>query len=446
MSSAFSIPHFFSHLRHICPTTPRLWIAYSGGLDSHVLLYVLSQLRSELTQNIQAIHIHHGLQKEADQWAMHCQAVCKALAIPYQIQYVTVDTTKGESVEAVARLARYNAIKEKIAPNDVVLTAQHSDDQAETVLLQLLRGSGVAGLAAMPSVSQLGQGWLVRPLLPYTRTALQAYAVKMNLHWIEDTSNQDTRFDRNFLRQEIMPRLKTRWSSLNPVLSRVAQHQAEANELIQILAAQDLAQCQEKETASLSLSLFSRLTVVRQRNVLRFWIKQQGLTIPSTKQLEVILKHIIQAKQDAQPLLTWKGGEIRRYHDHLFALSPLAELPTEPLTWTFPTLPVLRQGQLSITKIGEKGLKMAIGTRLEIRFRQGGEHIYWHGHHRAIKKLLQSKEIPPWQRPYIPLVFLKERLIAIPNVAVDDTFLAKVGEEGWKIEWDFNQNLAIGKA
>ncbi len=408
---------------HICPSTKRLWVAYSGGLDSHVLLHLLAQ--SDL--NLRAIHINHGLNSDADYWAEHCQNVCKALDVPCDVIKVTVDVAARESLEAKARTVRYQAIIDAIAPDDVVLTAQHADDQAETLLLQLLRGSGVAGLAAMPK----DKGWLIRPLLAYTRAELYEYAQAANLKWIEDSSNADTRFDRNFLRHEIMPRLQQRWASVSHIISRAASHQAEANELIQDLAELDLQQCQGHTSDQLCLDSLSELSSARQSNVLRFWIKKLALPSPTTKQLQQILSNLMTAKADSQPLVSWQGAEIRRYRQHLFAMP---NLPTSQNTikWLFLSpLPRLALGNLEVTQ--GKGLALPNGTELEIRFRQGGEVIRLNKHQRVVKKLLQAAGLPPWQRQFIPLIYLKNVLIAIPGVGVADGFMTE--ENGWDIKW-----------
>ncbi len=424
----FSIQPFLKTIT----ATQNLWIAYSGGLDSHVLLHALAQSRSHL--KLQAIHIHHGLHAQADYWAKHCQEICKVLEIPCEVRHVNVHIAPGDSLEANARVARYDAITQCLAQNDIVLTAQHADDQAETLLLQLLRGAGIAGLAAMPSESNLGKGKLVRPLLVYTRAELQEYAVKNDLHWIEDSSNADTRFDRNFLRHDIMPILQHRWSSINHILCRAARHQAEADELVQILAANDLQTCEGNSPEQLYLSSLLQLSQARQRNVLRFWIKNLSLPIPSTVQLKHIFSDVLTAKEDRQPLVRWQGGEVRRYRESLFAMP---NLPTrqDALSWTLPQSLQLALGKLTVKKVEGEGLAVPAGTSLDIRFRQGGETLRWHGHLRVVKKLLQAAKMPPWQRQFLPLIYLNNTLVAIPNICVADGFVAQ--ETGWKIEWQY---------
>ncbi len=424
------------------PTSPRLWIAYSGGLDSHVLLHAFAQLRSQLLLKnsngvieLRAIHIHHGLQPQADEWVTHCQNVCHSLNIPCDVKYVHIPLAPRDSLEAQARQARYDALEESLAPGEVMLTAQHADDQAETVLLQMLRGAGTAGLAAMPPLSRLGKGWLGRPLLAYTRADLHGYAQHAQLSWIEDSSNANPRFARNFLRQEILPRLSQRWPSVSHTLGRVARHQAEASELMDILAQQDLQTCQGSQPDQLSLPPFAKLTSPRQRNVLRYWLKQLGLPLPSTALLQEIQMELLLAKEDRQPLVQWQGGEVRRYQNHGFAMPNLPAPPKGTLTWKIPESFQLPLGKL-IAKEGP-GLILPSGTELQIRFRQGGEKCRWQGHLREVKNLLQAAPLPPWLRDFIPLIYFENELIAIPTICVGDPWRTQPGEIGWEIQWDF---------
>ncbi|MBE9562394.1 MAG: tRNA lysidine(34) synthetase TilS, partial [Proteobacteria bacterium] len=362
-------------------------------------------------------------------WAKHCQHICAELAIKCKVVQVKVQPQPRESLEACARNVRYEAIAKLLTKDNVVLTAQHADDQTETVLLQLLRGSGVAGLAAMPNKASLGKGWLVRPLLNYRRSQLLEYA--KYLTWIEDSSNSDIRFDRNFLRHEIIPLLTQRWPNINKTLGRVANHSAEANELVQILAEQDLRTCIGEYPEQLFLPTLTKFSLIRQRNILRYWLKKLGLSIPSTVQLQHIFSDVLPAKPDKQPLVRWQGGEVRRYKQHLFAMPNLPPLPEHDITWSFPNVVDLPLGKITVEKVQDGGLNLPINTQLNIHFRTGGEVFQWHNHRRSVKKLLQDSQIPPWQRPFIPLIYLNNTLIAIPNIGIADNF--KTQKDGWKI-------------
>ena len=426
-------PTYLLKILNTYPTVSTVWVAYSGGVDSHVLLYALAQLRVQTFQ-LRAVHIQHHLHPKANDWAIHCQQVCKILSIPCQVIPVKIPSTTGESIEALAREARYAAFADCIQNNDLLLTAHHADDQVETVLLQLLRGAGVAGLAAMPDIMSFKKGWLGRPLLSFNRIQIVDYAKKEKLNWLEDPSNVDKRFDRNFLRHEIIPPLRGRWQNLDRVFNRVAHHQAEALDLLQILAEQDwqIARIDQQ----LSIPIIKQLTTARQRNLLRYWLKQLGLIMPSTQQLQRILDEVILAGQDRQPLVRWQGGEVHRYQNQLIAIPNLPAIPTKPLQWLIPETLILPLGKLTATRVQGGGLAIPASTILQIRFRQGGETCVWRGHHRVVKKLLQSARIPTWQRPFLPLIYDEQgHLLAIPNVAVCDKVTVQAGEFGWELGW-----------
>lgn len=416
----------------------RIWIAYSGGVDSHVLLHATAQLRPQLPNiEIHALHIHHGLQPQANEWVQHCYQVCEQLQIPCHICYVKVLQQSGESLEASARHARYHAFIKNLAPEDILLIAQHADDQAETVLLQLLRGAGVDGLAAMPRWNVLGQGHLLRPLLDYTREQIMAYAQQANLQWIEDSSNSDLRFERNFLRLQVMPTLKQRWQSISQSLGRVAQHQAEAQTLLHFLAEQDLQICQGSASHQLSIKALLNLPVERQANLIRYWLKKLELTIPSTVKLHRILTEVLTAHQDRQPLVQWRGAEVRRFRGQLYAMPNLPQIQEfTKITWSPQIQMNLPLGCLQAKLLKSKGIASQYAP-LEVRFRQGGESCFLHGHHHSIKKLLQTIELPTWLRPFIPLIFFEDTLIAIPTIGVCEAFQAQPDEEGWEVIWSF---------
>jgi len=224
-------------LEQIIQKSTTIWIAYSGGLDSQVLLHLCVQ--SKYMNKIKAIHIHHGLSKNADQWVEHCKETCQNLKIPLIIKYIQINEIKRKSLEELARHKRYEIFEELLEENDVLLMAHHADDQAETFLLRALRGSGIEGLSAIPQQRKLGKGILYRPLLNFSRMELQKYAHENNLKWIEDESNQCEKFDRNFLRKQIIPILKNRWKGLEKTLCRTAHIQTETAQLLLEHAQQD---------------------------------------------------------------------------------------------------------------------------------------------------------------------------------------------------------------
>jgi tRNA(Ile)-lysidine synthase len=398
------------------PPASRLIVAYSGGLDSHVLLHAASLLRGADFPELRAIHVHHGLAPRADAWTAHCEAVCAALGVPLEVIRVDARAETGESPEAAARAARYRALEAALTPGDGLLTAHHRRDQAETLLLQLLRGAGPAGLAAMPRWQPLGAGWHGRPLLDLSRERLEAHARAHGLVWIEDESNLDIRFDRNLLRQEVMPRLRERRPALDEMLARAASHQAEALGLLGELARQDLEDLRGDPPGTLSVSALARLRPARRRNALRFWLMDKGLPLPSMARLQSVLDDVLTAAPDAMPRVAWEGGEIRRYRDALYAMPPLAPHdPAQRLPWD-------GRGPLAIDALGlvltpewlqGQGVVPEAGETLTVAFRRGGETMRVRDRTRELKKLMQERGIPPWERERVPLVFRGEELVAV---------------------------------
>jgi tRNA(Ile)-lysidine synthase len=419
----------------------RFIVAYSGGLDSHCLLHLLGHCREQLAVGIEAVHVHHGLQHDADRWAEHCQQVCRQLDIPLTVLHVEARAAKGESPEAAARKARYNALQKVIKAGDVLFTAQHRADQAETLLLQLFRGSGSRGQAAMPWQRTFGAGEHWRPLLEVGRDELHEYARQQNLSWVEDPSNQDTDFDRNYLRHEVMPVLQRRWPAIEATLGRVAGQQAENESLLEALAIQDMQGLLGADQ-SLSLAGLDGLNEARQRNVLRQWLRAQGLALPSRRKLLQVQHDMLSAGKDRNPHLEWHGVELRRYRGRLYAMSPL-----QPVTddwcreWNLRERVALPwSGQVSSHRRLGEGLRTDLqdtAAPVQLRLRHGGERCRPAGRdqHHSLKNLFQEAGIPPWQRQRIPLLFIGDELAAVPGLCVCEPFATPKGAEGLYIDW-----------
>ncbi|MGD8589685.1 MAG: tRNA lysidine(34) synthetase TilS [Chromatiales bacterium] len=424
------------------PRTARYHLAFSGGLDSSVLLHLLVQMGDRLDARLQAVHVQHGLQEAADSWAEHCARVCRGYRIPLRQLRLGLRPRAGESLEALARERRYAALAGVMAPGELLLTAQHRDDQAETLLLQLLRGSGPAGLAAMPALCRFGPGWLARPLLDVTRAELQDYAEREGLCWIEDPSNSDLRFDRNYLRHEIMPLLLQRWPAATSTLARSARLSAELHLLADELAAEDLKRACGPWPGTLSVKALLAFPSPRRRSLLRHWVSSRGGMMPGSRHLQRIEQECLQARQDAQPLVQWKDLEVRRYRDGLFLLqsSPVRDF-TGVIHWR-DRHPLRLPSGLGFLRLerAKRGISAAIWDRgrVEVRFRQGGEHCIPAGrvHHRPLKKLFQEWSVPPWQRDRIPLVYLDGQLAAIPGYLWCEPFGAAPGEPALRIHWE----------
>ncbi|MFV2059574.1 MAG: tRNA lysidine(34) synthetase TilS, partial [Gammaproteobacteria bacterium] len=380
------------------PKAKCYWVAYSGGCDSHVLLhtlYSLSQLKSD-TLRIAAVHVDHGLHTSAKTWAEHCKQVCADLKIEFKLLKVNAVAESGQSPEAVARDARYKAISEFITQDDVLLVAHHQEDQAETLLLQLIRGAGPRGLSAMPKSKLLAGNRVLRPFLNMTQKLILEYAQQHNLKWIDDPSNTDTRYDRNRIRHEVMPVMKQRWPSLSKTLSRVTQYQAEAAECLRELAELDWSKIKSSQNDSgLSILKLSQLSLARQKNLCRYWIEQKNsFDAIDSVHLDRIFNEVIPAAVDSQPKVKWQNTQVCRYRGILYVM--LAERVDEPekfQTWQISKSIELTQQRLSSQKTPGAGIKQSLisNGELDIRYRQGGERCQPIGrsNHHSLKKLFQ---------------------------------------------------------
>jgi len=436
---------------HLAPHVPKIrraghcYLAYSGGMDSHVLLQAVVKLLG--ADAVTAIHINHQLSKNADAWRQHCQARCDELGVVMQAEIVTIDND-GQGVEQAAREARYAVFEKLLSLSDLLLMAHHADDQVETVIYRLLRGSGPRGLAGMPQVRSLGPGELLRPLLSYTRAELEVYARAENLNWIEDESNQDLSFDRNFIRQKVVPVIAERWTDYCPRVAHSAALCGESDQLAEILAAQDLIAVYERAERigwSIALDPMMTLDYLRQGNLLRHWAGQHGLPQPGHKVVETILHELLPAREDAEPLVIWAGVQLRRFHRRLYLLPVDLEAPDQlPATIEWCAGEVLSlpdNSQLSMTLEQGKGLKLSRGDTVEIRFRAGGERCKPLGRSRSnsLKKLFLEYGLEPWLRNRIPLIYIQDQLAAVGDLWVCDEFSVGESEAGFAIEWRFPQ-------
>lgn len=411
---------------------PAWRIAFSGGLDSSVLLHLLADLaRREELPPLSAIHVHHGLQATADAWPEHCAGVCEQLGIALDV--VRVQVAPCASLEQAARSARYEAFSARLGPGEVLLSAQHRDDQAETLLFRLLRGAGVRGLAAMPASRTLGLGSLVRPLLGCTRVELQAYAQERGVVWVEDPSNADERFSRNFLRRQVMPLLAERWPQVVASLARSATHQAEAQQLLDELADMDLHAARGVSAfpwlslPSLELSAVTALSDARQRNLLRHWL------VPLTRMPDsdhwVGWCDLRDADPDATPIWKLADGELRRADGRLWWLGGEWLGVPEPidLPGELCSQPLALPGNGHVQVLGE----LPPG-HWRLRYRRGGESLQLPGRgRRDLKRLLNELRVPAFVRPRLPLLFDGDELMAVANLTQSSELEAK----GVRLHW-----------
>ena len=422
----------------------KLCVALSGGVDSTVLLHAVSALcESQPTWQLRAIHIDHQLQSVSSQWGVRCKQLAATLRIPIHIEAVTVARDHVQGLEASAREARYGAFRQHLEQGEVLLTAHHADDQAETLLLALMRGSGVQGLAAMPACAPFACGWHVRPLLGFTRAALTEWAQAQGIASVEDPSNLDLRHDRNYLRHAVLPALRERWPSMASSIVRSTRHLGDALQLLDEQANRDLSVC--GAGACLDVSALRALTAERRANVLRYWLRLRGLNAPSTRQLQGLERDMFSASDDRNPVTCWSGAEVHRYRGRLYGFAPLAPRTDEASAWSRESSFELAEGALRLEITGPYVVDQApclslarLPDQLTVRYRGGGEHLRIAGrlHRKPLKKILQETGVLPWWRDRLPLLFAGKQLVAVGDVFIAAEFAATVGEPAARIVWD----------
>ncbi len=402
---------------------PRWVVAFSGGLDSTVLLHALGALPER--PPLHALHIHHGLQPEADDWQRHCERFANSQGIAFHALRVSVDDSA--SVEEAARRARYQAFDAFLEAGDVLLQAHHLDDQAETLLLRLFRGTGLEGLKGMPRERELGEALLVRPLLGLSRSSLEDYARQHQLEWIEDPSNRDTAFDRNYLRHKILPQVEARWPAYRTTLARLTGLATMA--LPEDAISNLTLHTRKSAWTVLNLEALRSLDEGGRNAALRQWLGQTGLT-PSLAQLQALQKSMLWSSVDAEPVFELGDFQVRRFKDGLY-ITQLEPFDTQlELTWDGgAVLDLPGAGKLS-----------AVGgdqpERFTIRFRRGGERCQPAGraHSQRLKKLLQESGVPPWRRDRLPLIYLDAELVAVADLWVCAGHVERLSS--WRFVWE----------
>lgn len=416
-------------------------VAYSGGLDSTVLLDLLRRTLPRVDgAGLRSIHVNHNLHEQARQWQQHCAGVAASFGVRHQTLEVDALASPGQSPEATAREVRYQALFGQLSPGEVLVTAHTADDQAETVLLQLLRGAGVAGLAAMPALAEAGTAMHWRPLLSVQRQDLRQYAARYQLAWIEDSSNLEQRYDRNYLRQQVIPLLQARWPGLTRTLGRSARHAAAAMRLAAQFAERDL-QSLVDTGQRMDLHGLRQLSPERRNNVLRAWLNRLGLPTPHETVLEHGVAALLSGRNDSLALASWPGAELRRYRQRLYAMATLPAAPDNFGSWLTPTdvmqLPA-GCGRLRLhTSDDGPRLQQPQIDKLRVGFRHGGERlrITPGGRTRTLRNLLQEAGVVPWMRARIPLLYQADQLVAVGDLWIASHCSAQNDETGLKIEW-----------
>ncbi len=421
----------------------RVVVAFSGGVDSTVLLAALARLG--LRAPLRAAHVDHGLNPDSRLWSAHCEATARALGVELATVRVEVERSARSGLEAAARTARYAALADLLSPADVLLTAHHGDDQLETVLLRIVRGSGVRGLRAIQERMPFGRGWLARPLLGCTRAEILAQANAWNLRWLEDPANRSLEHDRNFLRATVVPRLVERWPAAARSAQRLAEQMADAEEILADVAVRDAAAV--ADLGKVPRAALEPLDPARQRNLLRHLVRRAGFEPPSAQKIEELRAALLGGRRDAQPRICWAGVDARVFRGHLYLMSALPAASARGFAarldkvhrWIGP------EGELKFEPLGA-GLGLPeswLDDGLTLRFRSGGEDFrpLEQAHSRPLKRWLQEAAIVPWMRTRIPLLYRHDELVAVGDLWLADEVRAAGNEPRWRVVWSHHPPL-----
>lgn len=412
-------------------------VALSGGLDSTVLLHQLICWRQQdPTVSLRAIHIHHGISANADSWVEHCQRLCAAWQVPLVVERVTL-AQNGAGLEAEARQARYQAFQEALLPGEVLVTAQHLDDQSETLLLALKRGSGPAGLSAMPVSAAFADTVLIRPLLHETRDSLLHWAKTHALQWIEDESNQDDAYDRNFLRLRVLPLLNARWPHFAQAAARSAALCGEQEQLLDELLADELSRLLSPEGA-LSVSPLVSMSAPKRAAILRRWLAWHGAPMPSRAMLARLWQEVALAREDAAPCLRLGDFEVRRFQQQLWWVKAQMGQTETVLEWPDTTALLTLPDNLGTLRLVAGGdlRPPREDEAVSVRFKAPGIlHIVGRNGGRKLKKIWQELGVPPWLRDTTPLLFYGEMLITAVGYFVTQDGAAEEGK-GVALHWE----------
>jgi tRNA(Ile)-lysidine synthase len=424
-----------SALVELTGTRPAVAVAFSGGVDSTALAYALTRARRKFV-HLRLIHVDHGLQPPSAEWSRHCARLARAWRVPFVALRATIRRQHGDSPEAAARAARYALLAQAMEPDEVLVTAQHRDDQVETLLLQLFRGAGVAGLAAMPAIATFGPGRIARPLLDTSRAQILEFAQRHTLRWVDDPTNAQTAFGRNFLRHRVMPAIRERWPGVDLAIARSAGHMADAQRLLDAQALTDLAAA--ADGAGLRVTALRALPAARRRNVVRAFMARAGLETPQANWLREITGPMLTARADAQPELKLPGGLLRRRDGRLelqvkSEVRPSADRKIDSKSWFWRDNRVLIVNEAgdSLTLLDDLAGSIDLDrlpATLTLRARHGGETLRpgLRARTQALKGLLQAAKIPVEERARMPLLLSGKRLICAGDRWIDASVHATV--------------------
>ena len=412
-------------------------IGLSGGVDSSTLLACAARCAQVRERGLKALHVHHGLHADADRWAEHAVALATRFEVPCNVVRVQVDA-RGKGIEAAARDARHAAFAEVLTPGATMLLAHHREDQAETVLLRMLRGASVDGLGAMRALRGLGSGWLLRPWLAQPRARIIAAAEQLGLDWIEDPANADLQHDRSYLRQQVWPLLAGRFPALGERLARLAGHAASVGDELERAAARELAGLVGKDPRTLAIARLLTLGEALFGAVVRRFARELGVAPPGFHELARLRREVLLAAVDASPILRWDGHEFRRYRDRLYLLPQTSTLPAPAidLEWRAGLHELeLPSGYGRLLAVDGDGRPAPVPKTLSVRWRRGGERLRLKrsAHSRELRLIFQELDVPPWQRERVPLLFDGKELLAAVGIVTSE--LLGQSWPGIRVEW-----------
>lgn len=412
---------------HPCAVAKRILVGFSGGGDSTALLHALAA--SEFKPRLHAVHVDHQLQSESPQWAQHCRELADDLGIPCEVLLVDVDPDSKQGPEAAARAARYRAFEQIMKPDDCLVFAQHRDDQAETLLLQVLRGAGSAGLAGMPTQRRFGDGWLLRPLLDLSRSQLRAYIENAGLPVVDDPHNDELGYDRVFIRQRVLPLLEARWPAAKQRLAASAAQLGEDAALVNTLALADINRLLDSR-GRLQLNRLLQMPSARQRAALRQWIRDRDWRTPPAVRLASFLEALQQPDNHAE--LRWGEHSVRRFAGRLYRVALLADLSTKPIAFAYAETCNLPAGLGELRWNTEADATLWSNCRLRVEFRQGGETLRVAGQNLQVKEMLRQWAIVPWMRSRIPLVYRDDILVSVADRRFSTSVMSERPPWVWK--------------
>ncbi len=412
-------------------TPANICVAYSGGVDSHVLLDLFHQLQqANEIQNLRAIHINHGLQSQSDQWQQHCQNICDGYHVPLTVTRLHLAEQVSSGIEEAARNARYQFFESELSHDECLVMGHHMDDQAETILFRLLRGTGLSGAVGIPKKRKLAQGMLFRPLLDTPRKIIESYAHIRQLCWIEDPSNQTDYYSRNFLRNQVTPLLQKKWPSYLKSLQRFSSHCEEQAELAEEIALYDWQAVNEQQ--KLNIDKLKGLSTARQKNLLRYWSKHLLSTTPSHKELTELLRQFHSTNR-TQIHLSFAGSQVQQLGQWLVLAEKIKIREAfDNVEWKdLNELITLSNGFRLHREFTENGLRPPLDNeRVYIKMRQGGERCLPDYRQKStnLKRIFQELNVPAWQRKSLPIIYYNDQIVAIPGVFICQAFKAQDNE------------------